>query len=30
LMLRFLTPELIGDDAIIAAFDVIGRSAPPS
>jgi AcrR family transcriptional regulator len=30
LMLRFLTPELIGDDEIIAAFDAIGRSTPPS
>src|SRR5262245_18739540 len=30
LMLRFLTPELIGDDDIIAAFDAIGRSAPQS
>jgi AcrR family transcriptional regulator len=28
LMLRFLTPELIGDDDIIAAFEAIGRSAP--
>jgi AcrR family transcriptional regulator len=26
LMLRFLTPELIGDDDIIAAFEAIGRS----
>jgi AcrR family transcriptional regulator len=30
LMLRFLTPELIGDDEIIAAFDAIGRSTPSS
>ena len=30
LMLRFLTPELIGDDDIIAAFDAIGRSTPAS
>jgi AcrR family transcriptional regulator len=30
LMLRFLTPELIGDDDIIAAFDAIGRSTPQS
>jgi len=28
LMLRFLTPELIGDDDIIAAFDAVGRSTP--
>lgn len=27
LMLRFLTPELVGDDDIVAAFDAIGRSA---
>jgi len=28
LMLRFLTPELIGDNDIIAAFDAVGRSTP--
>jgi AcrR family transcriptional regulator len=30
LMLRFLTPELIGDDDIVAGFDAIGRSAAES
>ena len=30
LMLRFLTPELIRDDEIVAAFDAIGRSTPES
>jgi len=30
LMLRFLTPELVGDDDIIAAFEAIGRSGPDS
>jgi AcrR family transcriptional regulator len=30
LMLRFLTPELIGDDDIIAACEAIGRSSRPS
>jgi hypothetical protein len=27
-MMRFLTPELIGDDDIIAACDAIARSDP--